>query len=214
VPRRHATNTTTTAADEVLAFHTDVQMISPGDLGDSRHRTDARMFVYACLTVPCRSAFHRPCAGGRRHRRDGRGRRCPAGFRELDAGSGRPTSRGQAVAGGRARGHETCVTGVGSAGGYPAAGPGRELPADSGARIQAAAVVVAAAKDGKAPEHLLQALEGMADLVLAGNGTDTVAHAAGVLADAALTIAEIHDDPAPCLRLLTGCPGFRRWRIS
>ncbi|MEU6151487.1 CHAT domain-containing protein [Actinosynnema sp. NPDC047251] len=184
------------AADEVLAFHADVRTTSRGDLEDNQRLTDARVFVDACLTflVDPRSVGHRregdvvdamvpvhevlraswcsvPALEDKRHE--------ALRMRAALHGAARPASPEWTPPGD-----------------VPPVSEG-ESPAGVQARMAAAAAVVADAKAGKSPEHLVRVLDDMAALVSEGYGQHTVALAAGVLADAALTVAEIHDDPAP-----------------
>lgn len=188
-----------TAAEELLVHHRLVEGIEKPDLEENRPRTDARQFVSACLMFL----------------RDGRSIGHPREddvidvmveihdfLREHGYSTGSLDDERHEAMQRRAIDRGTTAPSVPDWVPptdlvVPAAG--RDLPADVRNRVKAAAAVVGAAKAGKRPEGLAHVLDDMAHLVAAGNGTAAGVSAAGVLADAALTVAEIHDDPAPLL---------------
>ncbi|MEU0878454.1 CHAT domain-containing protein [Lentzea sp. NPDC005914] len=185
------------AVDEVLDFYEDVRAIEKPDLEKNDPRTDVRTFVGACLLFLCdeRSVRHprrNEVAAVMIERHDFL-REHQFSVGSLDEDRHRAMQLLAKVRGtARPRVPEWLPPAD-----VPAPVDDRDLPGAVRERLKAATAVVAAAKRGQRLEELDGVLGGMARMVLAGNGTAVEISAAGVLADAALTVAEIHDDPAP-----------------
>lgn len=185
------------AAQEKLAFYQDVRKLSKDDLEHSLPRGEARLFFRTCLTFlgDPRSVGHpdevyvtdKMTAIGDLLR--------ASDYLTMDledlyheAMRLRAAMRGAARPAAPEWVPPPVVTGADV---EPGSSP------EVAARLRLAVDAVAAANDGTKPENLAAALDDMAALVITSGSTADAARAAGVLADAALTVAETHDDPAP-----------------
>ncbi|MEU4252935.1 CHAT domain-containing protein [Amycolatopsis sp. NPDC026612] len=187
----------TAAAHEVLAFFEDVRNLSEKDLEHSRDRGNARLFFHTCLVFlgDPRSVGHREEArvtaamttiGNLLRASDYLTAGLETGY--LEAMRLRAALHGAARPAAPEWVPPAVVTG---------ADTDPDSPPEVHARLGIAAGAVAAAKDGTKPETLAATLDDMAALVTASGSTRDAARAAELLADAALTVAEAHDDPAP-----------------
>ncbi|MFJ8964622.1 CHAT domain-containing protein [Lentzea sp. NPDC102401] len=185
------------AAEEILAFYEDVREISENDLENNSPRAEVRSFVGACLLFLCdeRSLRHpreNDVTAVMTDRHDFlRKHQFSVGSLDDDRDQ---AMRMRAMARGSTRPR---VTEWLPPADMPPPVNDRDLPGPVRDRLEAAAAVVAAAKCGQRLEELAGVVDGMARMASACNGTSIVVSAAGVLAGAALAIAEIHDDPAP-----------------
>lgn len=185
----------TAAAEEVLAFFEDARKFSKEDLEHSRERGDARLFFHTCLIFlgdPRSVGHHREAdvtdamteIGGLL--RASRYLTADLETAYLEAKRLRAAKHGASRPAAPEWVPPPVVTG--------AAGD-RESPPEIRARLRNATDSITAAKRGTNPENLAAALDDMAGLVTAGGSTRDADRAASVLADAALTVAETHDDP-------------------
>ncbi|WP_410597365.1 hypothetical protein [Amycolatopsis sp. lyj-23] len=183
----------TAAAHEVLAYFEDVRDLSEKDLEHNDGRSQARLFFHTCLVFlgDPRSVGHPEEAGVTAAMTKIGDLLRASDYLTMDLeNTYREAMRLRAAMHGATRpaAPEWVPPAVGTgADADPAPAPQVRT------RLQHAATVVAAAKAGTKPEALAAALDDMAALVTASGD----ARAAGVLADAALTVAEAHDDPAP-----------------
>ncbi|MFD4673618.1 CHAT domain-containing protein [Lentzea sp. NPDC058450] len=185
------------AADGILGFFEDVRAIGKAELEQNDPRTDARMFVGACLLFLCdeRSLGHQrenDVVAVMVDRHDllrkhdfsvgslDDDRKRAMDLRAMKRGTKRPR-----------------VPELPPPADVPVSVDSRDLPGPVEERIEFARAVIAAARRGQRQEELAAVVDGMSRMVLAGNGTSVATAAAAVLADAALAIAEIHDDPEP-----------------
>jgi CHAT domain-containing protein len=196
-----------TAAEEIVAFHTDLRL---DDLEDNQQRAEARLFVAICqtfLTAPGSIGHPRETEVDVAMRHVGDVLRATdTSTPALEAGR-HEVMRLRAARAGTARTEESVWVPP-----RPLLPVARHGPRTGGQRrIAAAAATVAAARTGREPERLAQVLADMAELVSISTDTSTVGPAAAVLAHAALTVVEIHNDPHPLFAAadrLTATPGL------